>query len=145
LAYSGRYRPKNPQKYRGDVHNIVWRSTWERKFFRRCDLTPSILKWSSEEVVIPYISPIDNRRHRYFIDVWIRYISNDGSIQERLIEIKPYAQTLPPKAPKRKTKRYIQECVTYEVNQAKWRAASAVAKANDMDFLVLTEHELGIK
>ena len=64
---------------------------------RYCDHTESVIKWSSEEVIIPYRSPIDGKRHRYFPDFWLRVLDGDGQIKETLIEIKPKAQTRPPK------------------------------------------------
>jgi len=144
MAYSGKYRPQNIKKYRGDAGKIVWRSTWELKFFKYCDVSSNILEWNSEEVVVPYISPVDNKRHRYFIDVWIKYRAVDGSIKMKLIEIKPYVQTQPPKIKKRQSKNYIKQLAVYTVNQAKWKAATMLAEENNMEFVVLTEHELGI-
>ena len=37
-----------------------------------CDLNPDVLKWGSEETVIPYVSPLDNKIHRYFVDFYIQ-------------------------------------------------------------------------
>ena len=99
MAYKGKFKPKNRTKYKGDPDKIIYRSLWELRFMRYLDSTPSILKWSSEEVVVPYRSPIDGRRHRYFPDFWIRVKTSDGSVKESLIEIKPKAQCSPPKGP----------------------------------------------
>ena len=99
MAYKGKFKPKNRTKYKGDPDKIIYRSLWELRFMRYLDSTPSILKWSSEEVVVPYRSPIDGRRHRYFPDFWIRVKTSDGSVKESLIEIKPKTQCSPPKGP----------------------------------------------
>lgn len=140
-TYSGKFTPRNPNKYKGNYRNIVYRSSWERIFFKYCDSNPSIIKWNSEEIVIPYRSPLDGRVHRYFTDVWIRYISNDGTTKEKLIEIKPDKQTRPPKMPKRKTKTYYRQVETYAKNIAKWTAAKAWAEARNIEFVLLTERE----
>tara|TARA_B100000945_G_C19993354_1_gene417604 strand:- start:207 stop:557 length:351 start_codon:yes stop_codon:yes gene_type:complete len=112
---------------------------------RYLDSTPSILKWSSEEVVVPYRSPIDGRRHRYFPDFWIRVKTSDGFVKESLIEIKPKAQCSPPKGPpkdNRKKRRYIREVKTWGVNEAKWKAATAYCKDRNWKFQILTEDNL---
>ena len=68
MAYKGKYRPTHPSKYRGKPTNIIYRSLWELKFMKYCDSNKNILEWGSEEVIVPYRSPIDNRYHRYFPD-----------------------------------------------------------------------------
>ena len=65
MAYSGKYSPKFPKKYKGDPTNITFRSLWERKFMVYCDSNSNVLEWASEEIAIPYISPVDHRPHRY--------------------------------------------------------------------------------
>ena len=144
MYHKRQYRPINPEKYIGDPTNIIMRSSWETKFAIWCDKNPSIVKWCSEEIVIPYISPVDNRAHRYFVDFKIQVKTKDG-LKTYLIEIKPAAQTGPPKAPQRKTQRYLNEVMTWGVNEAKWKAADRYAKDRGWEFKVLTEHELGIK
>ena len=139
------YKPINPQKYAGDHTNIVMRSSWETKFAIWCDKNPAVVKWSSEETIVPYVSPIDNRAHRYFIDFKIQVYTNEGKLKTYLIEIKPDTQTRPPQAPTRKTKRYIQEVMTWGVNDAKWKAAKTYAKDRGWEFMILTENHLGIK
>lgn len=144
-CYQGKFTPKNPEKYKGDVSNIVARSSWERIAFNYLDLHPGVIQWASEEIVIPYISPIDGKRHRYFVDLYFKIKDSNGNIKAYLAEIKPYKFTIPPLEPKRKTKQYIQEVTQYAVNQAKWKAATEVCKDNDIGFLILTENELGIR
>lgn len=144
MAYSGKFIPTNLEKYRGDPTKIVWRSLWERKFMNWCDTNSSVIQWNSEGVVIPYMSPVDGRMHRYFVDFWIKAKDVNGNVIERLIEIKPDSQTKEPKKKKRITQRYLNECKTYSINKAKWKAASIAAKKNGMQFVVMTEYDLGI-
>lgn len=140
MAYKGKFKPKNLQKYVGDKNkNIIWRSLWERRFMERCDSSPSILHWSSEEVIVRYISPIDNKVHRYFIDFWIEVKEKDGSIKQKLIEIKPYDQSIEPHKKKRRLKRFYSDVKRYGINQAKWYYARQYAAKNNMEFLVITE------
>jgi hypothetical protein len=141
----GKYKPSKPEKYKGDVNNIIYRSSWERKFLYYCDTNENILEYSSEEVVILYKSPVDNRYHRYFVDFYIKYKDVNGKIKKCLIEIKPFRQTQEPKVQKRKTKGYIYEVVEYAKNQAKWEAAKEWCLDHGWEFKVLTENELGIK
>ena len=80
MSYKGKYRPSNPEKYRGDYTGIVYRSLWELKFMKYCDSNENILEWGSEEIVLPYVSPIDNRYHRYFPDFYIKVKERGGKI-----------------------------------------------------------------
>lgn len=145
MAYDykqGFFKPKFPKKYMGDPTNIVYRSGWEKRVMQSLDDNLNVVRWSSEEVVIPYISPIDNRRHRYFVDFYVEVVTNDGSIKKMLLEVKPAAQTKPPAPPKRKTKRYITEVMTYGVNEAKWKAAKEYCIEKGWEFRIITEAEL---
>jgi hypothetical protein len=144
MSYKGKWFPKNPSKYTGDVNNIIFRSLWERHFFEWCDNTVDVLEWSSEEITIRYISPLDRLYHRYFPDVFMKVKQSDGSVKCRLVEIKPAKECIEPVRPKgkRTTKKYIREVTTYLVNQAKWNAAKEVCKDRGWDFVTLTEHEL---
>ena len=143
----GYYRPKFPRKYKGNARNIYFRSSWERKMFVYCDLRENILEWNSEEIVIPYISPLDGQWHRYFVDLWLKHRDENERIREKIIEIKPKKETKEPKPPPsgRKTKRYLNEAQTYAVNSAKWKAAKEYAFKRNMEFIIMTEKELGIK
>ena len=110
-----------------------------------CDNQTKILEWGSEEIVLPYRSPIDNKVHRYFPDFYIKVKESNGKIKRYIIEIKPKKQTVEPKMKKRKTKGYIYEVYEYARNQAKWKAAEEFCKDRMWEFKVLTEDELGIK
>lgn len=138
----GKYKPSNPEKYRGDVYNIIYRSSWERKFLYYCDMNKNIIEYSSEEVAIPYRSPVDNKYHRYFPDFYIKYKDNNGTIKKKIIEIKPFKQCIEPKVKKITSKRYIYEVVEYAKNQAKWNAAKEWCLDHGYEFKVLTENEL---
>lgn len=144
MAYKGTYRPINRKKYIGDPNKITYRSLWERSFMVYCDKNDAILAWASEEVVIPYISPIDNKVHRYFPDFFIKVRQKDQSIKNMLVEIKPKKQCSPPKIPKRKTKSYLNEVKTWGVNQAKWKAAKEWCDDRKFEFKLITENELGL-
>ena len=96
MSYKGKFRPKNPKKYKGNPTNIIYRSLLERRFMVYLDNTPAVLKWSSEEIIIPYVSPIDNRVHRYFPDFYMKFKNKSNITVEQLIEIKPSKHTKPP-------------------------------------------------
>jgi hypothetical protein len=144
MPYKGKFRPSKPKKYKGDPTNIVYRSLWELKFMNYCDSNPGILKWSSEEVIIPYRSPIDNRYHRYFPDFYIKYKDSSGKMIESIVEIKPAKEVKEPRIQKARTKRYVTEVMTYAKNQAKWEAAEEFCKDRRWKFQIMTEKELGI-
>lgn len=144
-TYKGRYRVLNPSKYRGEINNVIYRSLWELKFMKWCDGNLSILEWGSETVIIPYVSPLDKKVHRYFVDFFIKVTDKEGKIQKYLIEIKPEKFTKPPAIPKRKTKQFIDEVFQYGVNEAKWKAAFEYCKDRKMKFMILTEKDLGIQ
>ena len=144
MFHKRKYKPINPQKYLGDHTNIIMRSSWETKFALWCDNNPSVLKWSSEETIVPYVSPVDNRAHRYFIDFKIKIKQRDGSIKVYLIEIKPLKQTQPPEFPGRKTQKFITESFAFVKNQAKWKAANDYARDRGWVFKIITENELGL-
>ena len=143
MSYKGRYKVKNPDKYKGNPTQVIFRSLWERQVFRWCDENPSVLQWSSEEIIIPYRCKTDRKRHRYFPDVYIR--TEDT---EYLIEIKPKKETKPPRDRSRKTKRYLNEVMTYIKNTSKWEAAEEYCADRGITFQIWTEETLkgmGIK
>ena len=146
MAYSGKYIPINPKKYRGDHSKVIYRSLWERKLMVYCDNNKSVLEWGSEEVIIPYMSPWDGRLHRYFPDFYMKVKQASGVTKKFIIEVKPKYQCQPPtKAPKRKTKRWFNEVKTWVINEAKWKSANEFCLDNGMEFKILTEDHLNIK
>ena len=144
MSYKGKYKPSYPQKYKGDPTNIIYRSLWERKFMVYCDNNERILEWGSEEIALPYRSPVDNRVHRYFPDFYVKVKESTGEIKKYLIEIKPLKQLSPPPKPKRQTKQYLYEAYEYAKNQAKWKAAKEFCDDRQWQFKVITEKELDI-
>ena len=143
MAYKGRYSPINKEKYQGNPTNVIYRSLWERKFMKWCDLSESVIKWGSEETVVPYVSPLDNKIHRYFIDVYVQLRDKDGILKSYLVEVKPKKYTKPPKTnPKRKTRAWFSEVKNWGVNEAKWKAAEEFAKDKNWQFIILTEDHL---
>jgi len=138
--HQGKFIPRNPLKYKGNINEIVYRSSYELKFMNWCDLNDDITEWGSEIIAIPYRSPIDRKVHRYFPDFYMK-------VKDRkyLIEIKPYRFTQEPKQPKRKTKRFISEVIQYGTNLAKWESATEFCLDRNWEFKIITEKELGIK
>lgn len=143
--HQGKYRPINPDKYLGDIKDIVYRSGWEFKIFKWLDHNPHILRWGSEVVVVPYICGTDHRKHRYFVDVIYENIKNEVY----LVEIKPHKETIMPVTKNnRKTKRLKESMKTYVKNMSKWAAASQFAEKKGWKFKIFTEktiEALGIK
>ena len=144
MSYKGKFKPINRKKYKGDPREIIYRSLWELKFMRYCDSNKNILKWSSEEIIIPYRCPTDNKIHRYFPDFYIKYKDVKGNLREKVVEIKPAKQVKEPKIQKRRTKKYVTEVMTYAKNRAKWEAAEDFCKDRRWEFQIMTEKELGI-
>jgi hypothetical protein len=144
MSNKGRFKPKNPQKYKGDANNIIYRSTWEIKVMNYLDENPNVIWWGSEELPIPYYSPVDKKKHRYFPDFIAKMRKADGTVMTYVIEVKPEKQTQPP-TQKRKTRTYLQEAITYEINKAKWYAAEEFCKDHGWQFQILTEKHLGIR
>jgi hypothetical protein len=144
MAYSGKFSPKNTNKYLGDPTNVWYRSLWERRVMVRLDEDPNVIEWSNEEIVIPYLSPIDGRWHRYFPDFFVRVRNRQGAQEAMILEVKPLKQSVPPPIKKRITRQYIQEVATYGINEAKWKAATEYCKDRNWSFKVITEKDLGI-
>ena len=143
MSYKGTFLPKNPSKYNGNSKNIIYRSNWELRVMKYFDDHPNVIWWASEELTIPYVSPIDNKTHRYFPDFIVKMRLKDGKVTTYILEVKPLAQTKMP-VQKRKTKRFIQEAATYAINQEKWRAADLFCREHGWQFKVITEKELGL-
>jgi hypothetical protein len=142
--HQGKYRLKNPEKYKGDPNNIIYRSSWELKVLKWLDAHPQVVWFASEELVIKYKNPIDEKIHRYFPDFVVKMKLNTGKVMTYVIEVKPHHQTHQPER-KRKTKKFINEQVTYIINQSKWKAADEFCQEHGWQFKILTEKELGIK
>ena len=143
MTYKGKFKPKYPTKYKGDIKEIVYRSSWELKMMKYCDTTKSIVEWGSEELVIPYLSPWDNRYHRYFPDFYIKVRTKNGSLKKYIIEVKPKNQCTPPERnPKRRTGVWYNKVKTWGINKAKWKSATEFCLNHNMEFKILTEDHL---
>lgn len=140
--HQGMYKPRNPEKYSGDVKKIVFRSGMELKFFRFFDHNPAIIKWNSEEVIVPYMAETDGKMHRYFVDAWLQVKNKHGKIQEYLVELKPFAFTQEPPQQNRKTQTYQRKVYEYLKNLSKWKAADEFAQKRGQKFIILTERDL---
>ena len=144
-TYKGFFKPKNPQKYRGDPTNIIYRSGWELKLMLYLDEHKEVISWGSEELIIPYRSPIDGKVHRYFPDFIVTKINKQGLKETAIIEVKPKKQTVPPQKQSKVTKRYLTEVKNWGINEAKWKAANEFCRDRGWSFHIFTEKELGIK
>lgn len=142
MTYKGKYLPTNRHKYKGNAEKITYRSSWELAVMKWCDYSPTVKRWSSEEIVVPYLCTLDHRNHRYFIDFYVE-LENGMTY---LWEVKPYEETQLPKPPKRSTPaskaRYMEACFTYQKNWDKWKAADKFAKERNWVFKVLSEKAL---
>lgn len=139
--YNGVYPVKNKEKYLGDPDKCEYRSSWERKVFKWLDFNPRVVGWWAEPFPIPYMSPKDNRVHRYFPDILV-VANNNGKQTTTLIEIKPYKETVLPKGQGKKKKTYLYEVLTYSVNKAKWKAAEALCEQKGWTFKIMTEKDI---
>ena len=136
----GIFTPRNPKKFIGT--RAVYRSSFELRFMQWADHNDNVLEWSSEQIIIPYISPVDGRAHRYYVDNFV-VIREGDKIKRYLVEIKPFSQTQPPRTSPRKRKAtIIYEQTQWLVNQAKWAAAQKYARDKGAEFIILTEREL---
>lgn len=146
MALSGKYKIKNKKKYKGNPNNIVYRSSWERRFMIFCDEHSSILEWSSEEFSVPYRSPVDGKVHRYFPDFIVKKINRQGKIETLMIEIKPHSQVKKPKSGKFgiKQKKMLKENIRWQINNAKWTSAQKFCEKYGWKFKIVTEKELNI-
>jgi hypothetical protein len=134
----GVFTPRHPEKYVGNANNIVFRSSWELSMNQFLDNNPNILRWSSEEIAIPYVKPTTGRVHRYFPDYWIEYKDRDGNLLQEILEVKPSTE-VNPNLKKRKSN---YDKLTYAINLAKWKAASQFCEKRNMKFRILTENQL---
>lgn len=142
----GYFKPKHPEKYKGDVTQIIYRSGWEFKFFKFCDENEMVLEYTSEPFGIQYWNSVDKREATYWVDGYMKTINKKGIVREWLIEIKPNKYILPPTPPKRMTDKqthsYVRHAKAYIVNTDKFKAAKAWAKGHNMTFGIITENFL---
>ncbi len=140
----GKYKPKNPKKYKGDITEIYYRSSWERSFMLWCDAQPSVVSWQSEEKCVWYYNPVKQRKCRYFPD-FIVDIEKEGKVMREMVEIKPASQVKGPNPnPKRRTKSWMYQVQAYAVNMSKWKAARSYCEDRGWKFRIVTEKELNL-
>lgn len=145
MSFKGRFKPKNPEKYKGDANKIIYRSSWEQRFMRYCDDNPNITRWASEEFSIPYRSPLDGKLHRYFPDFWVEVVKKDsGNVEYMVIEVKPKNQCTPPERGKKQMRTYIKEVARWGVNDSKWKAAEDFCIDRGWKFVIFTEDDLAM-
>ena len=141
---SGQFIPRNPRKYKGDVSQIFYRSGLELQFMLECDRNPNIISWVSEEIVIPYLSPVDRKFHRYYPDFLIKVKTTEGVEESILVEIKPSSQVQAPTINKRRSKKaMLKEATTYAINEAKWKYAKEWCDDRNIKFKIITEKDIG--
>lgn len=144
-TYKGYFNIKYPQKYKGNIQNIIYRSSYELKLMNFLDRNPNVIQWASEEFFVPYKSPIDGKIHRYFPDFWVKKKNNQGITETIVIEVKPKNQIIPPVVRTQINKQYLYEVQTWGINTAKWEAAEKYCLDKSWKFMIVTEKELGIK
>jgi hypothetical protein len=135
MAYRTKFCPKNIKKYIGDPSKIVCRSLWERNVCKFCDESNSVIKWSFEEIIIPYFNPLDQKQHNYYPDFLIQF-KNENEIKTWMVEVKPKKQTYLKENSSKKEK------ITWAINSAKWKAAEVYCQKNNMEFKIITEKEI---
>jgi hypothetical protein len=138
----GIFRPNYPEKYKGTLP-ILYRSSYELKYFRWCDHNPAVISWGSESIIIPYQNPLTGKVSRYFVDSNITIKTKNNELKKYLIEIKPSIQTMPPK-PGKNTRALLRRQAEYVKNRAKWEAAAQWSKKKGYEFTILTEKHLGL-
>ena len=136
----GFFYPRNLDKFVGKQPRAIYRSGLELEYFKILDKNPNVIKWGSEEVVVPYF--FENKWHKYYVDLFVVFKFGE-STKKYFIELKPYSQTIQPKVNKRKKQMTMMyEAKQWVKNQAKWKAASDFAKKNGWEFHILTEKDL---
>ena len=140
MAYKSKYIPKNPEKYIGNINNVICRSTWERKMCKYLDFNENVIKWASEEFSLPYYSNVDNKWHKYFPDFLCEIKNKENKIKTYMIEVKPLKQTKQPQ--KKNSKKYLNEMARYSINTSKWEAAKKLCDESGWVFKIITEKEL---
>ena len=132
----GKFTLKNPEKYLG-TKDPLYRSSWEFAFMKFCDESPSIAKWASEAVRIPYRNPLTGRYTIYVPDFFINYVDKGGQPHAEIVEIKPQNQSL-----REKVGKNLNNQASYILNQAKWEAATVWCRQKGLKFRVINETDI---
>lgn len=131
----GKYQIKHPEKYVGKK-TPTYRSSWEFAFCSFCDNNPAVVNWASEAIQIPYFNPVSGKNTIYVPDFLIVYEDKNRKKHTELIEIKPSTQTTMESA------KSLRDKYSVAINMAKWAAADAWSRANNIRFRVVTEYDI---
>jgi Straboviridae/Kyanoviridae head completion nuclease len=143
MAWRGFFKPKNPHKYAGDPTKIVYRSSLELRMMQKFDSSENVVRWASEEVIVPYFDPVKGRMRRYFPDFVIQKVGSLGVVETVMIEVKPHGETIKPThAAGKRRSRIIREELTWANNQAKWAAAEEYCRSKGWTFSKITDVEI---
>ena len=159
-----KYTLQAPLKYIGNPKLIIYRSGWELSFCKWCDCSPSIVRWSSEPIRVPYydrVSKLEANKKLgldpnnpknwitkfYNVDYWAEVKKPDGVIEKWFIEIKPANKLQKPKPPKndaplKDIKRYNLAVKEYLINEAKFAAMNEWARIHNSKFYIFTDVQL---
>ncbi len=158
----GYFHVTNPEKYVGDPTQVIYRSSWEKKFCQWADNHPNIVKWGSENFSIKYFNPCSKlvngqyvgAINNYYVDFFIT-IKKEDKLESWICEVKPKTQVPTTEQMNRlskminegnktdkKIKRYNHELKTLLVNRAKFLAAMKFAEERGMKFAVCDENFL---
>jgi len=135
----GKYQLLNPEKYVGNK-SPTYRSSWEFAVMSMCDNNPSILQWASEALHINYRNPFTNRNTIYVPDFFVMFVDSSGKTHGEVWEIKPTKETSLQEAGK--SPRAQAAAI---LNMAKWEAARAYCRAQNLSFRIITERDLWIQ
>lgn len=132
----GKFKLKNPGKYIG-LGTPTWRSSWEQAVMMTLDSHPSIEKWASESIKIPYRNPLTGKATIYVPDFFVIYTDKTNKKFVELWEIKPAKQAFKESAGNSKLNQ-----AHLLVNNAKWTAARAFCEQKGINFRIITEDDL---
>jgi len=154
----GLYHPKNPEKYIGDITDVMYMSSWELKFMIYCDNRSEILKWGSECFHISYqmerknheTGALKKSNHKYWPDFYMEVIDPDSpdGVKKFVVEVKPLHETVQPIPPKKFSTKAMRNfeyaIVAFQKNMYKWAKAKEFCDARGMHFILVTEKHLGL-
>ena len=150
-THKGNVLTEKYKGYKGKSKKITYRSSWELTAWEKLEKLynmRAIKGFAVEETVFQYISPLDDKPHRYYMDITMEL--NDGTIV--FVEIKPYSQHAkkPQKTKNKKESTYLNEINTYRVNTAKWNAVREFcqkrsSKDKQYKFVIWDEYTLNVK
>lgn len=138
----GRYRPRHPEKYVGDINKIIYRSSWEESCMTFLDNNTRVIQWGSEIIAIPYRKPTTGRIHKYYPDFWVKYLDENDIVQQELLEVKPSKETRQPTTVGKNKKTQLYEALSWSINTAKWKAAQLFCDKYGIKFRMVTEREI---